>query len=92
MREYALGTAFMVFGLVIFIAGKALFKSTSVATNGESVAVGSDNSAPTSDINATGSPPPVHSYRRSVTLVSVLVELIGITINLLHYFLHLAPQ
>lgn len=80
----------MAVGIVLFIIGRSKSKTVHVEASGGSVAVGGKNSGSISNTNLGAVPAAAHGSH-SLTIVSIVVELVGIAVVIWHAW-HLAAK
>jgi len=81
MSDYMLGVCLMVAGLVLFLVGRGRSKRKSVGASAGSVAIGGANNAAITNVNVGANKD--HSGH-GLTILSVIVEVIGIIVVLWH--------
>lgn len=83
-----IGLGVMVVGALLFAVGRR--KQNSVVSANGSVAVGGNNSGPIVNVNQP-STPPSHSNGHGLTILSMIIELVGIGVTLWHAY-HLTAK
>lgn len=89
MSSYVVGIGLMVAGAALFLLGRLRSKRATVHASKGSVAVGGDNTGQITNVNVSGHKEGIGEH--ALTLVSILVEIIGIIVVIWHA-MHLATK